>query len=82
VSAACPDATHDYAVTDSDELLAIELSDPRHHFRTGFQKGSIKDVVTWAEQFADSRQAPLERTTLACGHPPGMPRAEIVSAVI
>jgi hypothetical protein len=55
VPAACPNDAHDYVVTDSDEILAIELSDPVRHFRTGFQKGSIDHVVTWAEQFADSR---------------------------
>ena len=64
VPAACPNDAHDYIVTDSDELLAIELSDERRHFRTGFRKGSIDDVVTWAEQFTDSRHRSLFRGSL------------------
>jgi hypothetical protein len=64
VPAACPNQTHDYIVTDSDELLAIELSDPARHFLTGFRKGSIDDVVTWAEQFTDSRHRSLFRRQL------------------
>ena len=59
--AACPDDSGDYVVTDSDELLAIELSDPGHHFRTGFRKSSVDDVVTWAEQFTDLRHRRLFR---------------------
>ena len=45
VCAACPDASRDYVVTDSDELLAIELSDPGHFFQTGFRKGSVEDAA-------------------------------------
>jgi hypothetical protein len=61
VPAACPNETRDYVVTDSDELLAIELSNPGRHFLTGFRKGSIDDVVTWAEQFTDTRHRSLFR---------------------
>ena len=53
--AACPDASKDYVVTDSDELFAVELSDPTRYFRTGFRKGSIEDATTWAQQFANKR---------------------------
>ncbi len=58
-SAACPDRSKDYVVCDSDEFLAIELSDPSHYFRTGFRKGSVKDAATWAEQFANERHRAL-----------------------
>ena len=52
---ACPDGRYEYIVEDSDELLAIELSDPGHLFLTGFSKGSIDDCATWAEQFTHAR---------------------------
>lgn len=55
VPAACPDASHDYIITDSDALLVIELSNPAHVFLTGCRKGSMDDCVVWAERFADSR---------------------------
>lgn len=55
VAAACPDASHDYVITDSDELLAIELSDPARAFLTGFRKQSIDDCTVWAEQFTNAR---------------------------
>jgi hypothetical protein len=58
-SAACPDRSRDYVVTDSDEFLAIELSDPSHFVRTGLRKGSIDDVVAWAELAANSRHRSL-----------------------
>jgi hypothetical protein len=58
-SAACPDSSSDYVVTDSDEFLSIELSDLAHFFGTTFKKGSIKDAASWAEQFANSRHRML-----------------------
>jgi len=59
--AACPDSSRDFVVTDSDALLAIELSEPEHFFRTGFRKGSVDDAVSWAEQFTNSRHRQLFR---------------------
>jgi hypothetical protein len=62
--AACPDTSKDYVVTDSDELLAVELSDPSHYFRTGFRKGSIDDTVAWAEQSTSKRHRLLFDRTI------------------
>ena len=64
VPAACPDATYDYIVEDSDELLAIELSDPVRFFVTRFAKGSVGDAVRWAEQFANARHRSLFKATI------------------
>jgi hypothetical protein len=58
-SAACPDATHDYVVTDSDELLVIELSDPGHLIPTKLRKGSVADAALWAERYANPRHRRL-----------------------
>jgi len=62
--AACPDTSKDYVITDSDELLAVELSDPSHYFRTGFRKGSIKDAAAWAEQSTSKRHRLLFDRTI------------------
>lgn len=59
VAAACPNPARDYVVVDSDEFLAIELSDPSHAFKTGFKKASVEHTVTWAEQFTDERHRRL-----------------------
>ena len=63
-SAACPDPSRDYVVSDSDEFLAIELSDPSHFFRTGLRKGSIDDVIAWAELATDARHRSLFDSTI------------------
>ncbi len=55
VAASCPDDRYDYVVTDSDELLIIELSDPGRTFNTGLRKGSVEDAVIWAEQSTSAR---------------------------
>jgi len=57
--AACPNSDNDYVVTDSDEFLAVELSDLSHFFRTSFRKGSVEDAANWAEQFASNRHRKL-----------------------
>jgi hypothetical protein len=59
VVAACPDASRDHVVEDSDEILMIEVSDAARFFMTGFRKGSIEDVSDWAEQFANERHRAL-----------------------
>jgi hypothetical protein len=64
VAAACPDDSHDYVVTDSDEISAIELSDPDRFFEMGFTKGCVKDVVRWAEQFTNNRHRKLFNATI------------------
>jgi hypothetical protein len=63
-SAACPDPSRDYVVSDSDEFLAIELSDPSHFSRTGLRKGSIDDVIAWAEMATDARHRLLFEHTI------------------
>jgi hypothetical protein len=64
VPAACPDGRSDCVIADSDRLLAIELSDPGRAFLTGFRKGSVDDVVEWAEQFTNSRHRKLFEHTV------------------
>jgi len=58
-SAACPDASRDYVVTDSDELSVVELSDPNSSSSTGLRKGSVADAALWAEQYANARHRRL-----------------------
>ncbi len=64
VDVACPDATRDYIVTDSDELCAIELSGPEHYFKTDFRKGSTKDTAQWARRHAGPRHRMLFDRTI------------------
>jgi hypothetical protein len=63
-SAACPDDSCDYVVNDSDELLAVELSDMGRVFKTGFTKGSIREISEWAEQCTSQRHRKLFQHTL------------------
>ena len=48
VLAACPDAADHYVVTDSDEMLVLELSSPIHRIAGPYRKESIEDVAAWA----------------------------------
>lgn len=59
VSMACPDAKTDHVVTDSDELLMCEISDTSRTSETPYRKGSIDDVVDWAESHTDARHRHL-----------------------
>ncbi len=65
VTAACPDVTHDYVVTDSDELLAIELSAPNRNMPNGLRKESIDDCVLWAEQATSLRHRRFFQSVIA-----------------
>jgi len=62
--AACPETSRDHVVTDSDELFAIELSDPERYFTTGFKKGCVADAAEWAEQFTHTRHRKLFEATI------------------
>ena len=64
IMAACPDATRDALVTDSDDVFAIDLSDPWRYFEMRFAKGSVRDTVRWAEQFANPRHHNLFASTI------------------
>ena len=59
VMAACPDSTRDYVVTDSDEILMIELSDENRNIATAMRKGSVADAALFAEQSANCRHRSL-----------------------
>ena len=61
VQAACPDPSRDIIVNDSDQLLAIELSDPGRHVVSRLAKGSVADAARWAEQYTDERHRRLFR---------------------
>ena len=63
VDGACPDASRDYVVTDSDELCAIELSDRAQYFRQDTRKGDTRSTALWAQKNATPRHRLLfERT--------------------
>jgi SAM-dependent methyltransferase len=64
VQGACPDPSRDFVVSDSDDFLAIELSDPGRFFATRFAKGSVSDTVRWAEHFTNDRHRRLFKVTL------------------
>jgi hypothetical protein len=59
VSMACPRSETDHVVTDSDELLICEISDFSRVSETVYRRGSIDDVVDWAESHADARHRRL-----------------------
>jgi len=59
VTAACPDSSRDMVVSDSDQLAAIELSDPGRHAVSRLAKGSVADAARWAEQYTDERHRKL-----------------------
>jgi hypothetical protein len=59
VEVACPNPDHDYVVSDSDEFMMIEVSDASRRMPTTLRKGSLRDVVVWAEQFANDRHRRL-----------------------
>lgn len=58
---ACPDASRDYVVTDSDELLAFEMSGLSRVVGTVCAKGSVEGVAAWAEVGANQRHRKLIR---------------------
>ncbi|MCF8475816.1 MAG: hypothetical protein K9G60_02220, partial [Pseudolabrys sp.] len=58
---ACPDATRDFVVTDSDELLAFEMSGLSRVVGTVCPKGSIEGVAAWAEVGTNKRHRKLIR---------------------
>jgi hypothetical protein len=58
---ACPDSSRDYVVSDSDELLAFEMSPLSHEVGTICRKGSIEGIVAWAEYGTNERHRELIR---------------------
>jgi hypothetical protein len=64
IEVACPDSSGDYIVANSDDLFAIELSDPWRFFEMRFAKGSVTDTVRWAEQFTNGRHVKLFDTAI------------------
>jgi hypothetical protein len=61
---ACPDASRDYVVTDSDEILAFEMSGLSRFVGTVCPKGSIEGVAAWAEFGANARHRELIKRTI------------------
>lgn len=59
VPMACPHSETDYVVTDSDELMICEISDFSRTAETPYRRGSIDDVVNWAESHTDGRHRHL-----------------------
>jgi hypothetical protein len=59
VPCACPDPRGDYVVTDSDELLAFELSGRDRVVGTVCAKGSVEGVASWAEFGTNMRHREL-----------------------
>jgi tetratricopeptide (TPR) repeat protein len=52
---ACPDESGDYVVTDSDEILAFELSDPERIIAGNFKKGDVEGTAAWMEVGTNDR---------------------------
>ena len=61
---ACPDASRDYIVADSDELLAFEMSGLSRTVGTVCKKGSIEGVAGWAEFGTNERHRHLIMTPI------------------
>lgn len=61
---ACPDASRDYVVTDSDEILAFEMSGLSRVVGTICPKESIEGVASWAEFGANARHRELVKNTI------------------
>ena len=59
VMAACPDSASDYVVTDSDQLLACEISRKTHAVQTNCTQGVVSDIAAWAEGAANKRHRKL-----------------------
>ena len=59
VKLACPDMDDTYIVTDSDEILAFEMSDHSREVKSDFLQGSISDIANWAEYGTNSRHRTL-----------------------
>jgi tetratricopeptide (TPR) repeat protein len=51
----CPDHARDHVVTNSDEILAFELSGPERVISGDFQKNSIDSVAAWMEVGTNAR---------------------------
>jgi hypothetical protein len=60
----CPDVSRDYIVTDSDEILAFELSAPTHQAGAPFQNGQIECIAAWAEVGTNLRHRELAMHTI------------------
>lgn len=58
---ACPDASRDYVVTDSDELFAFEMSGLSRVVGTVCAKGDTEGVAAWAEVGTNARHRELIR---------------------
>jgi hypothetical protein len=54
----------EYVVTDSEELLAMEISSWTHSVLAAQRKGSIQDIVAWAESGTNSRHRKLIKSTI------------------
>jgi hypothetical protein len=61
---ACPDASRDYVITDSDELLAFEMSGLSRIVGTVCPKGSIEGIAAWAEVGTNKRHRELIKNTI------------------
>jgi tetratricopeptide (TPR) repeat protein len=57
----CPDHARDHVVTDSDEILAFELSGPERVLSGDFYKNSIDSVAAWMEVGTNIRHHLLAR---------------------
>jgi hypothetical protein len=61
---ACPDASRDYVVTDSDELLAFEMSGLSRVVGTVCPKESVEGVAAWAEVGTNGRHRQLIKNAI------------------
>ena len=61
---ACPDASRDYVVTDSDELFAFEMSGLSRVVGTVCSKASLEGVAAWAEVGTNKRHRELIKNSI------------------
>jgi hypothetical protein len=61
---ACPDVSGDHVVTDSDEILAFELSGLDRVVGTVCAKGAVEGAAAWAESGTNARHRELIKQSI------------------
>lgn len=59
-----PGVNEEYVVTDSDELIAFEMSSLSHTVLAAYRKSNIEDIVAWAEVSTNSKHRTFIKETI------------------
>lgn|GEM_PF-6164853 len=59
-----PGVNEEYVVTDSDELIAFELSSLSHTVLAAYRKSNIEDIVGWAEISTNTKHRAFIKKTI------------------